>query len=571
MDIPSTPQSSERPTILIVDDQPANLAAMKEILATTDAELITAASGEEAISIANRRDLAVIFLDVNMPGMDGFETAEMLRMNKSTKHLALIMVTAHSHDDRSVFKGYASGAVDFLYKPVERGLLLSKAKVFIDLWRYRFELEKTKARLLTQNKELDDFVNALRQGKIETIAGEGAGAKVLRLLDKDIVEENERLLKDLARSNKDFQGFAHAAAHDMKAPLRHIKLLATWVLEDEGEKLSDEARKSQQGVCDAATRLSTMVDGLLTYAKVDAKQPAFKVVDLNCVVNHVVEDLAEVIKETGAQLDVASLPTVNGEESQIYQVFLNILGNALKYRRPDIGPVIKVSSCNFRDRRHGADRQTEEMSQVTVADNGVGFDESQVDRVFEPFQRLVTRREFEGSGIGLGTTKKIVERHGGTITAKSTPGKGSAFIVTLPMPRLSGSVSTASAPHLLLVGDDDPIDMEAVSRALDGPFRVSTASGAEQGLELLARENVDIVLSDYQMPGKNGIWLLSRMKERFPSVRRLLNSTVELRDLDEHVKSGVVEFFFPKPVEADQIQACLRDQNRQAARYDHTG
>ena len=257
--------------------------------------------------MANRQDFAVIFLDVQMPGMSGFETAEMLRLNKSTKRIPLIMMTAFSNDEADMFNGYASGALDYLYKPIERGLLVSKAETFLQLWNYNLEYQLAMARIEAQNRELEEFVHNLRQGKIDTIHGEGTGAKVLKLLDKDVVDENKRLLRELERSNKEFQEFAHAASHDMKAPLHRIEQLAKFIDEDEGEKLSDDGRELMGQLRAGAGRLSQMIDRLLEFAQVDATAKAFGDVPLARVVENVVTDLAHIIEEKAARIDVRDL------------------------------------------------------------------------------------------------------------------------------------------------------------------------------------------------------------------------------------------------------------------------
>lgn len=263
---------------------------------------------------------------------------------------------------------------------------------------------------------------------VSKIEDEEGNTLLLAMLDD--ISELEASRRELARSNEEFQSFALAASHDLKAPLRHMRSFSARVLKTEGDKLSKEGRDRLQRVADGADRLTAMTDSLLEFAQVGVTPPKKQKVDLHAVAKHVVVDLNGVVTEKGASVTVESLPVVIGDAGQMYQLLLNLVGNALKYHRPDVSPEIRLHSRTTTETQPGA-HQGEERVQVLVEDNGIGFDEAHLSRVFTPFQRLVTRREFEGSGIGLGTVKKIVERHGGSITATSTPGVGSTFIVTL--------------------------------------------------------------------------------------------------------------------------------------------
>lgn len=387
-------ENNGRPSVLVVDDLETNILAMRQILEPCDVDIVTAVSGEDALSIAMRRDFAMVLLDIQMPGMDGYDTAEMMRLNKSTQTTPIIFVTANNESAESTFKGYEKGAVDCLYKPLDPAVVRSKVTVFAELSRQNRALKESHMALEDLNAKL---------GK----AGE-----------------------ELERSNSDFRDFAHTAAHDLKAPLRHIGGFCELVGTSEADRLSDDGREILGQVTEAVDRLTALIDSLLKYADVNAAAINFEVVNLNEVVKEVVLDFGDIIRKTDAHVEIEELPTVDGDTSQMYQVLQNIIGNALKYHRPDVPPVIKVSSRSLHERRSSG-KLNQELCQIVIEDNGIGFDEALVDHVFAPFKRLVTQREFDGSGIGLGTVSKIVERHGGSITAKSIVGEGSTFFVTL--------------------------------------------------------------------------------------------------------------------------------------------
>ena len=496
--------------ILSVDDNRNNLLAIEGLLGDLGHNIISKNSSDEALKyLLTNNDVAVVLMGVMMPNMDGLETTALVRQRNQAE-IPIIFLIAESASREHVVNPCAQGAVDYIFKPIVPEILKSKVTVFIELF--------IKTRAL-----------------------------------KHKTEENERLLSELSRSNREIQDFAYAASHDLKTPLIHIEKFATFVLEDEGEKFSDKARGMQQQICNASQRLGRMIDSLLQYAKVDAKPLSLEAVDLNDVASNVLSDLAEDIKNTGAQIEVGTLSTVNGEKNQLYQVLLNIVGNALKYHRPDITPIIKLSSRSFEDQKHSTDRQN--MSQIIIEDNGIGFDESQVDIIFTSFKRLNPTNEFSGSGIGLSTTLKIVKRHHGNISAKSIPGKGSTFIVTLPLPPLFIDKSMPAVPQRLLIVDDNEIDLQILLRIFEGSFHIFTADNAEEALNLLTRDNIDIVLSDYNIPDRNGIWLLTQIKARFPTVRRFLYSSVEPSD---SMNCDIIESFFLKPIQVGQIRDSLQ-------------
>ncbi len=188
-----------------------------------------------------------------------------------------------------------------------------------------------------------------------------------------------------------------------------------------------------------------------------------------------------------------------------------------------------------------------------MEDNGIGFDEAQADRIFEPFKRLVGSR-FEGSGIGLATVKRIVEAHGGTVAATSTPGQGSTFIVTLPASADTEDAQrqVSTQPKLLLV-DDSEFDLDIHASTLRPAYHVFEVSSAREALEVLATHTIDVVVTDYDMPGEDGLWLLEEVERRYPAIARLLTSGGQPPDLDARLESGLVQRFLPKPLTLNQV------------------
>jgi PAS domain S-box-containing protein len=237
----------------------------------------------------------------------------------------------------------------------------------------------------------------------------------------ELKEMNERL----ERSNQALQEFASIASHDLQEPLRKIQMFGELVRSRYGMELGDEVKAYVSRMNTAAGRMQSLLNALLDYARVTSRGKPFVEVSLNSIVQEVLSDLEARIHQTGGTAEVEPLPMVQADPTQMRQLFQNLIGNALKFHKEDEKPIVKVFS-----------QSGNEQLKILVEDNGIGFDEKYLKMVFSPFQRLHGKSSnYEGTGMGLAICKKIVDRHGGTITAKSTPGKGSTFIIDLPVKR----------------------------------------------------------------------------------------------------------------------------------------
>ncbi len=271
-----------------------------------------------------------------------------------------------------------------------------------------------------------------------------AGGRPVRVLGSmmDITERRqaeERLrtfAAKLERSNRELQDFASVASHDLQEPLRKIQAFGDRLRIQCDGALGDEGRDYLRRMQSAAGRMQTLINDLLMFSRVESKAQPFTPIDLGAIAREVVSDLEVQIAQTGAVVLLGHLPTVEADPLQMRQLMQNLIGNSLKYRRPETRPVVRVRGVAFEDdspRQPGATPPPGPSCQLLVEDNGIGFDEKYLDRVFTVFQRLHGRTEYEGTGIGLAVCRKIAERHGGSITARSAPGRGATFIVTLPL------------------------------------------------------------------------------------------------------------------------------------------
>jgi len=229
---------------------------------------------------------------------------------------------------------------------------------------------------------------------------------------------------ELERKNRELQEFTYVASHDFTEPLRKIQTFGD-LLEAKGSNhLSEEEKDYISRMTGAAGRMQDLLDALLRYSRVETRTEEFRPVRLNDITKDAAGDLEIAIRNAGVQVEIGPLPTIKGDPYQWLQVFQNLISNSTKYHRSEVKPFIKIYA-----------EENEEGCRIFVEDNGIGFDDKYLDKIFKPFQRLHGKNEYPGTGIGLAICKKIVERHDGTITAESTPGKGSTFIVTLPLDR----------------------------------------------------------------------------------------------------------------------------------------
>ncbi len=234
--------------------------------------------------------------------------------------------------------------------------------------------------------------------------------------------------ESLQRSNRELEQFASVASHDLQEPLRKIQAFGDRLITRCSDELGEQGRDYLARMQFSATRMRSLIDALLSFSRVTTKAQPFVPVNLETVAADVVSDLEERVERMGGRVEVGPLPTLQADLSQMRQLLQNLIGNGLKFARPNEAPVVRVSS-----RLLPAANGEIPFCEISVADNGIGFEEVYLDRIFELFQRLHGRQEYEGTGMGLAICRKIVERHGGSITAHSALNEGANFIVTLPL------------------------------------------------------------------------------------------------------------------------------------------
>ena len=244
--------------------------------------------------------------------------------------------------------------------------------------------------------------------------------------------QQDRALKAYAHQleilNKDLEEFSSVVSHDLKEPLHKIKGFGNILLKHHREQLDENGRDYLERMQNAASRMDTLIEALLALSRLSTQTTAFQQVDLNPIAREALRDLEGRLKLTKGQVEISHLPTLAAEPTLMRQMFLNLLGNALKYHKPGLPPMVRV------DVTPAANGWVE----IRFADNGIGFNQEAVAKLFKPFARLHGKSEYKGTGMGLAICRKIVEKHGGSITARSAAGQGATFIVTLPIQQSSG-------------------------------------------------------------------------------------------------------------------------------------
>jgi signal transduction histidine kinase len=405
--------------ILVVDDREDNLLSIETILEKDNYVIRKATSGRAALkTLLNEHDFYLILMDVQMPDMNGFETASLIYQREKLKHIPIIFITAQNHDETFMFEGYKMGAVDFIYKPINPELLRYKVSVFVELYQKTHQL-------LLQEKELKAANTKLEKEIEERKINE----EKIRLLNEQLLQNNT----ELKETNEELDRFAYVASHDLQEPLRKIMIFSDVISAKlQGDEKGDLQHNFQK-IIKASSRMQKLINDLLKFSKHTNTDEEFGVVDLNKIVSEVLGDLDVELQKKHAKVKVGDLPSIWGVPGQMYQLFQNLISNSLKFCKTDCQPEIDVSCKILKTKEGESDSEvSEKFYEIIIKDNGIGFNPLYADDIFMVFKRLHSHHEFEGTGIGLSICKKIVEKHAGTIAAESKPNEGSTFTILLP-------------------------------------------------------------------------------------------------------------------------------------------
>lgn len=363
------------PSVLLVDDRLENLLALESVLGDLGARLVRAGSGAEALKRLLEADFALILLDVQMPELDGFQTATLIRQREKSRRTPILFLTALSTSDQYVFKGYSFGAVDYVIKPFAPEILKAKVGVFLDLFRSH-ELVRAQSRKLEE-------VNA-----------------------------------DLRRSNRELEEFASLASHDLQEPLRKAAAFGKLLKERCASKLDTTESQFLDYALGALERMQGLIHAVLELARL-GRQVRKEPVELGKLLDEALLDLGLQLEEVGATVTRDELPRMPADRRLLGRVLQNLIANAVRFRG-EKAPRIHVS----------ASRQDSQWV-ISVKDNGIGIDPKQHEEIFRLFNRAIGPKG-AGAGIGLALCRRAIEHQGGKIWVESRAGKGATFRFSIP-------------------------------------------------------------------------------------------------------------------------------------------
>jgi signal transduction histidine kinase len=408
-----------QPKILIVDDREDNLLSIETILEPDGYKLVKATSGRQALKILLlEHDFAMIMMDVKMPNLSGFETASLIYEREKLKHIPIIFITANNYGDENMYKGYQAGAVDYIYKPINPQVLRAKVSVLIDLYRKNIMLLAQEKKLVAINKNLELEIQ-------ERMASE----EKVKQLNRQLLEN----IASLESANKDLDRFAFMASHDLQEPLRKIRTFSDRLFVRYKESLDEDGKTNLLRIQKSAERMQNLITDILTFSKIASERVEFIECDLNKIITEVIVEMDEEVRAKEATIKVAHLPLLHVNPGLIKPLFHNLIANALKYCKKNIPPFINIEVDAGLKNQPVQNQFSRNYCRIFIEDNGIGFDQRYAEEIFGMFKRLHRNSEFEGTGIGLALCKKIVEQHNGFISARSKPGEGSTFIISLPV------------------------------------------------------------------------------------------------------------------------------------------
>ncbi len=390
--------------ILAVDDDPEYRGVLADRLRKRGYDVVHASSGEEAIELLGVQNVDCILLDRSMAGIGGIETCRRLKAAPVVRDIPLIILTATEQRD-AVIEGLTAGADDFVSKG--SGFDVLSARIQAQIRRRQIEDEQRKVREQLLRSELE--------------ASEARAARALVEARAAMAEELARTNEELAHANRELEAFSYSVSHDLRAPLRTISAFTHAIVEDLGEKLDDRGRDHIRRVLAASSRMSDLIDALLELARISRAPVGRHRCDLSTIAGIVIDELGRREPERKVALEVAPSLVVDADGRLMRILLDNLLGNAWKFTSKRSDAHIALGTEMYRGDRV-----------YFVRDDGVGFDMAYADRMFMPFHRLHPDSVFEGTGIGLATARRIVERHGGRIWAEGSVGGGAKISFTIP-------------------------------------------------------------------------------------------------------------------------------------------
>ncbi|MDP2415302.1 response regulator [Daejeonella sp.] len=472
--------------ILIVDDREENIIALEALIRRDDINLITTTSPNEALRICWDQDIAIALVDVQMPEMDGFELVQILKSNPRTREMVVIFVTAISKETKYVVKGLESGAVDYLYKPLDPYITIAKVDAFISVVRSQQELKQ-------KNIELEEF-------------------------QKELVKAKEQA--EAAKRVK--ESFLANMSHEIRTPINGIIGLAHLLKNTE---LSDDQKEFVKLLEVSSQSLLGVINDILDISKIEAGK--FKIVKAETNIRDLVQAVVDLMKFRADEKNVKLVLEIDNkvpdyiiaDALRLNQILMNLMGNAIKFT--DKGSVtLRVINLDKKD--HSA------QLQFSIIDTGIGISEEGLGKVFNSFEQAEdsTAQKYGGTGLGLSIVKKLADLKGGDLSVSSIPGKGSTFTFTNKYEVITGKqnmekkISVADLPKFknvtILLAEDNSINQFMISKILTNwNICVDIVDDGGKVLDKIKDTHYDLILMDTHMPTMNGFEATRRIRTDF--------------------------------------------------------
>ncbi|MDM8541546.1 response regulator [Desulfococcaceae bacterium HSG9] len=532
----NTMQSDQRINILLVDDRPENLQALEGVLESPELNLVKVLSGEDALRQLLKHDFALILLDVRMPGLDGFQTAELIQGREKTRNVPIIFVTAEYKSIEHVIQGYALHAIDYIVKPFNRQILKAKVSVLVELYKNRKQVEQ-------QAEQLHKSIQHIEKANLRLQEAESARSRFLSSMSHELRTPLNGIL-----------GFTDLLSEQFFGPLNEKQLTYVNQIDSSGKHLLD------------------LINDLLDMAKIDAgavelEPSKFNIAEAIQTTTTMMKMLFKKKNITLATMIEPELPDITADLRKCKQVIINLLSNAVKFTPEDGRIEIRVTM------------PWNGFLKIEVSDTGIGIEKDQTEKIFSEFHQAdrVRDEQLGGTGLGLALAKRLVELHLGEINVESEVGKGSVFWFSLPLntpqpeegaqeqaqkasePKEETVPSTGHGFRILVAEDNDTnlkmvLDMLSVQE-----HEVIVARNGQEAVDLAKQHKFDLILMDMRMPVMDGLEATRRLRE-MPELEDIpiiaLTASAGTEAAEEQIAAGCTEHL-AKPIRTKELFEAL--------------